>query len=77
MDRLKHSGFYKHEACNTYYQCFTGQEKLHDHPHFVYSITMKLDDKISGFFIKNEGISFPLLGLHNLFARAEYGMRPT
>ncbi|PAD30549.1 hypothetical protein [Paenibacillus sp. 7523-1] len=51
-----------HEAYTAYYQYFTGQEKLHYLPHFVYSITMKLDDKTSGFFIKNEGISFPYRG---------------
>lgn len=77
MDRLKNSGFYKQEPCTTYYQYFTGQEKLQYHPYFVYSITMKLDDKISVFLTKNVGISFPLLDPHNLFARAEYGMRPT
>ncbi|WP_440114763.1 hypothetical protein [Paenibacillus sp. QZ-Y1] len=38
-------------------------EKMEDYfPHFVYSIALALDQEKSGFFVKNEGISFPYLG---------------
>lgn len=51
-----------YEAYQTYYRYFTSQEKPDYHPFFVYSISLAFGDERSGFFVRNEGISFPHLG---------------
>ncbi|MGR6546612.1 hypothetical protein [Paenibacillus tundrae] len=48
------------EAYATYFQYFTAQEKPNQHPHWVYSVVCNLDERTTGFFMKNEGYSFPV-----------------
>lgn len=50
------------EAYRTYYQYFTAQERPDYHPFFVYSISIAEGDESSGFFVRNEGVSFPYRG---------------
>jgi hypothetical protein len=47
------------EAYQTYYQYFTKQEKPDYYPFFVYSIPLSINNKKSGFFVRNESIRFP------------------
>lgn len=52
-----------YEAYDKFYRFFTAAEKMEGYfPHFVYSISLMLDPDKSGFFVKNEGVSFPYLG---------------
>lgn len=50
------------EAYRTYYQYFTAQDRPDYHPFFVYFISIAEGDESSGFFVRNEGVSFPLPG---------------
>lgn len=47
------------EAYKAFYQYFTMKEKPDYYPHFVYSVSLTNDNESSGFFVRNEGISFP------------------
>lgn len=53
----------KHQVLQSYerfYDYYVATEKASDYfPHFVYSIVLTLDQEVTGFFIKNEGIQFP------------------
>ncbi|GAB6927884.1 hypothetical protein JCM10914A_18670 [Paenibacillus sp. JCM 10914] len=58
-DRTKHDLNQVYEAYKTFYQYYTMQEKPGYHPFFVYSISLTMEHESSGFFVRNEGISFP------------------
>ncbi|RJX37194.1 hypothetical protein D3P09_24620 [Paenibacillus pinisoli] len=58
-DRTKHDQSQVHEAYTTFYQYFTATEKPDYFPFFVYSISLTVGNESSGFFVRNEGISFP------------------
>ncbi|WP_339167851.1 hypothetical protein MKX75_29010 [Paenibacillus sp. FSL R5-0341] len=52
-----------YEAYQTFYQYFVAAEKRNDvHPFFVYSIIVSSDQESSGFFVRNEAVSFPYHG---------------
>ncbi|RXZ83773.1 hypothetical protein EBB07_05160 [Paenibacillaceae bacterium] len=55
----KHDYNQVYEAYKTFYQYFIAQEKPDYHPFFVYSISFTTGDESAGFFVRNEGISFP------------------
>ncbi|MBV6715838.1 hypothetical protein [Paenibacillus chitinolyticus] len=61
-DRTKHDQHQVVEAYKTFYQYFTAQEKPNYYPFFVYSISFAAGNESSGFFVRNEGISFPYHG---------------
>jgi len=59
-DQTKHDLNQVYAAYQAYYQYFVAEDKRSDyHPFFVYSISATLDNESSGFFVRNEGISFP------------------
>jgi len=58
-DRTKHNQSQVHETYTTFYQYFTAAEKPDYFPFFVYSISLAIGNESSGFFVRNEGISFP------------------
>ncbi|MFF2889299.1 hypothetical protein [Paenibacillus sp. NPDC057967] len=58
-DRTEHDLGQVYEAYQTFYQYFTMPEKPDYFPFFVYSISLKISNESSGFFVRNEGISFP------------------
>ncbi|MCQ6563474.1 hypothetical protein [Paenibacillus mendelii] len=60
--QTKHDLNQVYEAYQTFYQYFTRQEKPEYHPFFVYSISVTSDQESSGFFARNEGVSFPYGG---------------
>nr|WP_154959499.1 hypothetical protein [Paenibacillus xylanexedens] len=48
------------QAYKQFYDYYVANEKMADYfPHFVYSIVLTRDQGITGFFVRNEGISFP------------------
>ncbi|WP_366292222.1 hypothetical protein [Paenibacillus sp. AN1007] len=48
------------QAYHRFYGYYAAAEKAADYfPHFVYSIVLTLDQDTAGFFVRNEGISFP------------------
>jgi len=54
-----------YQAYSRFYQSYTAREEENREespPHFVYSILSMLDQGKSGFFLKNEGISFLYFG---------------
>ncbi|KKO53153.1 hypothetical protein [Paenibacillus sp. DMB20] len=57
--QTKHDQNQVYEAYKTFYQYFTVQEKPDYHPFFVYSISLTIGNGNSGFFVRNESISFP------------------
>jgi len=58
-DRTKYDQTQVYEAYKTFYQYFAMPEKPDYFPFFVFSISLTIDNERSGFFVKNEGISFP------------------
>lgn len=58
-DRTKHNQSQVQEAYTTFYQYFTAAKKPDYFPFFVYSISLTVGNESSGFFVRNEGISFP------------------
>ncbi len=60
-ERTVHNRTEVYEAYKRYYQYFIKPEKPDYHPSFVYSIALMLDGKMSGFFVRNEGVGFPYL----------------
>ncbi|MGV2887410.1 MULTISPECIES: hypothetical protein [Paenibacillus] len=54
-----------YEAYSRFYQSYTAAEeenKEESPPHYVYSLLSMLDQGKSGFFLRNEGVSFPYFG---------------
>ncbi|WP_413373950.1 hypothetical protein [Paenibacillus taichungensis] len=54
-----------YEAYSRFYQFYAAAEKENregGHPYFVYSISFALEQEQSGFFVRNEAVSFPYLG---------------
>ncbi|WP_260984795.1 hypothetical protein [Paenibacillus xylanexedens] len=48
------------QAYEQFYDYYVANEKVADYfPHFVYSIVLAMDQGMAGFFVRNEGISFP------------------
>ncbi|WP_434748759.1 hypothetical protein [Paenibacillus amylolyticus] len=48
------------QAYKQFYDYYVATEKAPDYfPHFVYSIVLTMDQGMAGFFVRNEGISFP------------------
>ncbi|GGG69740.1 hypothetical protein [Paenibacillus radicis (ex Gao et al. 2016)] len=60
--QTKHDHTQVYEAYEKFYHYFTAPEKPEYHPFFVYSISFTAGNESSGFFIRNESISFPYLG---------------
>ncbi|WP_042161226.1 hypothetical protein [Paenibacillus gorillae] len=60
--QTKHDHKQVYEAYEKFYQYFTVREKPQYHPYFVYSISFAAGNESSGFFVRNENISFPYLG---------------
>lgn len=61
--RTEHDYNQVYEEYQTFYQYFVAGEKRDDiHPFFVYSISIASDQESSGFFVRNEGVSFPYHG---------------
>ncbi|MCP1187484.1 hypothetical protein [Paenibacillus sp. 1781tsa1] len=62
-DRTAYDYDQVYEAYQTFYQYFTAGEKRNDvHAFFVYSISVASNQESSGFFVRNEGVSFPYHG---------------
>ncbi|MFD0717085.1 hypothetical protein [Paenibacillus sp. GCM10027626] len=58
--QTRHDQNQVYEAYRKFYQYFTAKEKPEGYRlFFVYSISFTLDNARSGFFVRNEGISFP------------------
>ncbi|WP_245586032.1 hypothetical protein [Paenibacillus pinihumi] len=57
--RTEHDQKQVYEAYKMFYQYFTMQERPEYFPHFLYSISLAAGTESSGFFVRNEGISFP------------------
>ncbi|KQO18775.1 hypothetical protein ASF12_00810 [Paenibacillus sp. Leaf72] len=61
--QTKHDYDLVYAAYEAFYKYFTAEEQRMDyHPFFVYSISVKSDHESTGFFARNEGISFPYYG---------------
>ncbi|MGN7414622.1 hypothetical protein [Paenibacillus sp. SAF-068] len=58
--RTEHDHSQVYEAYQTFYQYYvTGEQRNDVRPFFIYSISVAFDQESSGFFVRNEGVSFP------------------
>ncbi|WP_340015096.1 hypothetical protein [Paenibacillus sp. FSL K6-1318] len=61
--RTEHDYSQVYETYQTFYQYYVAKEKKNDvDPFFVYSIIVSSDQEASGFFVRNEAVSFPYHG---------------